>query len=211
MPWLLAEDEALKAKFANLLTVVDINNATRPVSVRFRLPENEIANLTYPNIIIDHLGFSKASDREHRGHTRLPYAPEGQQPLTYTDNTDTSYDPALSTYLTQFPTPYDIDYQITVSARKILHMMALRGSLAQFDFLPARFGYLAVHQDGTVRRLDIIGGPLSDDVRDQDGKRIFRDVYTVRVSSELIWADIDAFNAAVQVALTVTQTPDTYN
>jgi len=192
MTWLLNEDAGLKKKFAGL-TVSDVNSPTRPVLVRFRLPENEFKDMTFPAVVIDHGGISKADDREHRGSALLPYAPEGQPKWADYEN------PAASPYwLNEWPIPYDLDYTITVYSRQALHSRALVAALAQPDRIPARFGYVEIPQDGTIRRLDLMGGPEPDEARDADGKRLFKNVYMVRVSSELLPSQVEAVTRVLE-------------
>jgi hypothetical protein len=223
MPWLLNEDAALKTKLQGLkVNDVNEPMGGRPVAVRFRLPETELGDMTLPIIIIEHAGISKDSEREHRGRERLNYIPEGYDPRgiwpTLVDVVDAPtddgvddrttnargelYDTADPTkgvleddipYFAEFPIPYNLDYQVTVYSRKALHNRDLLGKLAAVDRLPHRFGYLEIPQDGTIRRLDLIGGPTEDHDKDRDGKRIFRSIYAVRVSSELIQGDVDTY------------------
>lgn len=173
MPWLLNEDKAVKAKLTGL-TVQDVNAPAngRPVKVRFRLPETELADVDFPMVVIEHAGVTKDDDREHRGHITLPYTPEG-------------FPERDGGYQTEFPIPYNVDYQITVYSRKVQHHMALISALASFDRIPARFGFLDIPEDGTVRRMDLIGGPELESTHDADEKRLFRATYLVRVSTEL--------------------------
>lgn len=179
MPWLLNEDRAIKAKLLGL-TVQDVNAPSgRPVKVRFRLPEVELADVDFPMVIIEHAGITKDEEREHRGTIRLGYTPEG---LPEVDGG----------YKTEFPIPYNLDYQISVYSRKAHHDIALRAALAQADRIPARFGYIEIPQDGTVRRLDLIGGPETEAIKDEDGKRTFVQTYMVRVSSELLPSQVAA-------------------
>jgi hypothetical protein len=201
MSWLLNEDGALKEKLRGL-SVTDVNAPSgRPVPVRFRLPENELADLTFPTVIIDHSDLVKDSQREHRGSILLPYAPEGQ-PLW--DTNPTTYDPAASPYTADFPIPYNIDYQVTVLSRKVLHHMSLVQQMAAFDYLPARFGFLPIPEDGTVRRLDLIGGPELRAVKDGDGKRLFQAIYGIRVSTELLASQVQTFTRVMEVLINMT-------
>ncbi|MFD5731177.1 hypothetical protein ACFWMT_34400, partial [Streptomyces sp. NPDC058368] len=81
--------------------------------------------------------------------------------------------------------PYDIDYQVQLFCRSLQHRTELVSRLARFEYLPERFGFLAVPQDNTVRRLDLMGGPEMGSGRDADGKRLFTATYRIRVSTEL--------------------------
>jgi hypothetical protein len=187
MSWLLNEDAGIKAKFAGL-TVADGTNPNRPVAVRFRLPQNEFSDMTYPIVIIDHAGLSKADDREHRGSTYLPYLPEGVN-AWWPDFTNQESSPY---WVQEWPIPYNVDYQITVYSRSALQDRMLTAALAGSDRLPSRNGYVQIPQDGTIRRLDLIGGPELDSRKDADDKRTFTQVYTVRVSSELLQSQVEA-------------------
>lgn len=195
MPWILNEDRALKLKLQGL-KVSDPNAPAggRGVKVRYRLPENELADLDFPIIIIEHSGISRDPEREHRGYVQLPYAPEGLE--GWWDANDTKMDPAKSPYFTDFPIPHNIDYQVTVLARKALHLMPIVSQLAQIDRLPSRFGYLEVPEDSTIRSLFNMGGPDIGTVsynygNDEDGKRLHRATYMVRVATEIAEVEVD--------------------
>lgn len=185
MPWLRNEDAALKKKL-QWLTVQDANAPAggRVVPVRYKLPQDELANLSYPIIIIEHAGLYPASDREHRGRIQLPYAPEGYDNW-WEDGQPAS--PAESPYYSLFPMPYNFDYVITVYARFWnAHVQPMIAQLATEPFLPAKFGYLNVPQDGTVRSMFLMGGPETGQSTDEDDKRMFTVTYRIRVFSELV-------------------------
>jgi hypothetical protein len=207
MPWLLNEDAAVKAKFAGLkVTDANADADGRPVAVRFRLPESEIGEIQYPMVVIDHAGVLKDEEREIRGAGWLPYAPEGQPRWDdYGDVTASPY------HFQEFPIPYNIDYNITVYSRKARHDLMLQAELARTNRIPARFGYLEIPQDQTLRRLDLIGGPEPAHTKDGDGKRVFRQVYKIRVSSELLPAAVDEVTRVLNVQADLTYYSDTYD
>jgi hypothetical protein len=187
MPWLFNEDSALKIKLQGL-TVSDANNSSRPVPVRFRLPEAEVADLTFPIIVISHNGWYPAPERMHDGYAKLPYAPEGL-PAWFPDtgSATTTFLPSDSPYWSWFPTPYNFDYQVTVYCRFMHeHTIPLTSALAQYDRLPARFGFLDIPEDGTKRTLQLLGGPELQTGKDANGKRLFWVNYVIRVFSELV-------------------------
>ena len=70
------------------------------------------------------------------------------------------------------------------------------------DKLPFRFGSLDV-DDGTVRRLDVLSGPERADYLDRDTKRVYRKVWTVRVSSELPVTTMRQVHRAIETNLTL--------
>lgn len=199
MPWLINEDRAVKAKLQGL-TVSDVNAPDgRAVPVRYRVPESELAQQTFPLIVIEHAGMEKADEREHRGYVHLPYAPEGAERWWNPDSP--SYDVTKSPYVIEFPIPYDLRYRVIVFTRLAEHDIVLASLMAQHDRIPSRFGYLAIPEDGTVRRLDLLGGPEMVDTRDSDGKRLFRREYLISVSSEMLPAMAAQYAKAQTVAL----------
>ena len=189
MPWLLNEDGALKLKLQGL-RVFDANSPVsgRPVPVRFRLPESEVADLTFPIVIITHQGWYPAPERMHDGFTTLPYAPEGFAPWWKDTGPDTTtFDPLAGPYYSYFPIPYNFDYQVTVYSRFMHeHTIPLVSALAQYERLHPKYGFLDIPQDGTKRTMQLIGGPDLRSGTDNNGKRIFWVDYKVRVFSELL-------------------------
>lgn len=194
MPFIENEYAAVKAKLAGLTVTDETAPSGRPVAVRYRVPESELANATFPMIIIQPTAMERASDREHRGFTDLPYWPEGTQ-ISDAPGFDPDNDVhANNQFWVDYPIPYNFDFQITVYCRKQSHMLQLQQKLAKFDRLPTRFGFIQVPQDGTVRSLDLIGGPSSDWAKDQDGKRVFRSVYLIRVPGELFEYEVETIS-----------------
>lgn len=188
IPWLLNEDAALKLKLQGL-TVIDANAPNgRPVPVRYRLPETEVADLTFPIIVIDHDGWYPAPEREHRGFVQFPYAPEGFAPWwNDTGPATTTFNPSDSPYWGFFPIPYNFDYVVTVYARIMHeHTIPLVSQLAAFNRLHPKFAFLDIPQDGTKRTLQLLGGPALTSQYDNNGKRFFSVQYKIRVFSELI-------------------------
>lgn len=191
------EDEAVKTKLQGL-TVADVNDPARPVTVRYRLPEDALADQRFPLIVLDRVDEVFDPSRAHTGYIQIPYVPEGYR--TYAGAPGM----AASPYWSEFPIPMFLDYTVTLLCRKAQHMAPLLAALTSFDFLPPRYGYLVVPQDNTVRRLDVLGGPETDAVRDEQGKRLLRAVWRIRTVAELLWAPIDTPAPASAVELTVT-------
>lgn len=173
MPYIINEDKALKALVSGI-TVSDSGNPSRPVGVWFGQPDNEIRQQSYPYITIDLVGISEAIDRAHRGYIDLPYTPEGGNP-----NED---------YGTWYPIPVNLDYQITTYSRQPRHDRQIINALFAPGRLPMRFGLLDIPEDGTVRRVDLMGF-VKRDTTEQD-KRLFRNIYNVQVSSEFFPAQL---------------------
>ena len=173
MPYIINEDKALKTLLTGI-TVSDSGNATRPVGVWFGQPDVEIRNQVYPYITIELVGVAEATDRAHRGYIDMPYTPEGADPEV--------------NFASWYPIPVNLDYQITTYARQPRHDRQIINALFGINRLPLRFGLLLIPEDGTVRRLDVMGF-VKRDTTEQD-KRLFSNVYNIRVSSEFIPADL---------------------
>lgn len=188
------EDRALESKLDGLVVpAINAPDAGLPVAVLWINNDIELNNLTFPSIIISNKGIAKDSERESRGWVQLPYTPENfKQWDNITEVTE-------SPYWSQAPIPYNIDYQIEVLARTNIHATYLRAILAGPDYIPARFGYLEIPEDGTVRRLDLNAGPTEVDTRDSDGKRLFHAAYAVKVSTELLPRQIEAYHKVQSV------------
>jgi len=179
MPIILNEDKALKIMLQGI-KVSDSANAQRPVGVWFGQPDMEIRDQVYPYITIDFIGYSEDFERAHRGMITMPYYPEGVD--TGTVNPDGS---GAKQYKTEVPIPVNLDYQITTYARQPRHDRALMAEMLSGQRIPLRFGLLVVPEDKTVRRMDLLGFSKKD-TTDQNGKRLFSNVYNVRVSAEVL-------------------------
>lgn len=191
--FIVEEDEALKLKLSGL-TVSDSSNAARPVQVWYGQPDLELAQRTYPYISIELVDITEANERVMVGKPFMTYLPEG-----YTDPTDPNQ--RLSAFW--FPTPYDLDYNVTTWSRHPRHDRQLVSRLLS-GVLPIRFGGLRLPRSSRTVRLDLLDGPQVADMTDENGKRLFRKVFQVRVATELWPDDVIALTNLVQsVALTV--------
>ena len=182
--FIIGEDEALKARLQGV-TVEDDKNSSRPVGVWYGQPDIEVRTQSYPFLTIDLIDVSEATERVmnslgvHPWYHADPEMTVG--PYTYDD------------WTVPYPVPINLDYQITSFSRQPRHD---RQILAQVlgNRLPFRFGSLMVAQtttvtgadtaiDMTARRMDMLGVTKRDTI--ESGKRLFMNVWTVRVSSEL--------------------------
>jgi hypothetical protein len=200
MPLFRNEDAAVKSKFAGLTVQSAALSSPTNVVVRYQGPENEYADATYPLILIQRVDVAFAKDRAVQGYAPLNYAPEGYQSYTGAP------DPAKSPYWTNMPTPVYLDYVVTLLCRRAEHQTELLATLAGFDYCDARYGYLIVPADNTVRRFDVLGGPETDTARDELGKRLLRATWRLRTAGELIWAPIETPAKTTAVDLTVQPT-----
>lgn len=204
MTFLISEDEALRNVLLGM-TVSDSKNPSRPVGVWFGQPDPEIRTQSYPFITVDLIDISEARERVMAGRTSPWYfEPEGLEENQGWDM--------------YFPTPINLDYQITTFARQPRHDRQIMAQLLG-NRLPLRFGSLTVvertvEQEGdgeepvlladvTTRRLDVLR-VLKRDVTEA-GKRMFMNVFTVRVSSEIPQPyDFATYYKVLEVRLTST-------
>lgn len=174
--FIIAEDLALKTHISGL-TVDDERDASRAVQVWFGYPDVELRAQSYPYITIDLLDILPAKDRQWSGY------------LSDNDNRGTQAPSAKRIYKYKAPVAYDLMYQVTTYARHPRHDRSI-----MFDLLnkfPAKFGYLSVPNElGTEysgRSMFLDGFTKQDTVEDESsgGRRLLRNVFTVRIVSEM--------------------------
>jgi hypothetical protein len=144
------------------------------------------------------LGWERDPEREHRGMYYLP-ADDPYTPDTATQNVD---------YVsTQLPIPVMIRYQVQAWARFRQQLMWIENQMA--TVLPIRFGAInmtsvsrpyPVADDHTMRRLELLSGPVPSDASDPDGnanKKIFGLSWTIGITSEYFTAPLNGGVAVV--------------
>lgn len=183
MPWVMNEDLAVKNKVSGL-KVIDTNAPSgRSVGSRFLDPDYELAQFTFPMVIIERQSLGIDHEREHRGNTTLMYTPESVMSVNGWNPLVEDYD--TSPYTVDYPIPYNLDYAIRLYTRNQQHTMQLVPQLAMQDRLPARFGFVDIPQDGTVRSLFLENGPEFEYTKGPDGDRLFITHYLIRVATEM--------------------------
>lgn len=172
MSFILAEDAAIK-NFLQGLTVADEKAPVRPVKVWFGYPDVEIRTQSYPYIIIELIDIRAAKERQSSG-------------IFYdSDNRGTIASVEGVTYRYSVPLPYDLVYQVTSYSRHPRHDRAILFQLQQK--FPSQYGTLEVPNDlgtETAQRHMFLDGFIKRD-QIEDGKRLFRNVHTIRVVSEM--------------------------
>ena len=184
MPIIINEDKAIKTALLGI-TVSDSGNPARPVGVFYGQPDTEIRQQSFPYITIDFIGYSEDTSRAHRGEIDMKYYPEGANPGNINEDGSGELQ-----YTTEYPIPVNLDYQITTWARQPRHDRQLMGQMLAGQRLPLRFGLLVIPEDMTVRRLDFLGFTKRD-TTDTNGKRLFSNIYNVRVSAEVLPSILD--------------------
>lgn len=214
------ESRALLKKLDGKVLVTASNYPSgRVVPVTWVGPDLELRNAAYPGIYLSYAGNSKASDREVRGKTNLTYAPPGYDqnvtvPADFENKdsvatvnwADDGFSRLRSPYtVDEHPIPYNLDFNVTVVTRNYQQMFEIIAQLDDVDFFSARFASLEVPEDGTIRTLELLGGPDTSMIRDEDGKRLIQSVYSVRVAAELILSEIAEVQRVATVEITVDQ------
>jgi hypothetical protein len=180
MTFLLSEDEALRNLLKDMVVTdqksVTASGPQRKVGVWFGQPDQEIRNQSYPYVTIDMIDISEDFQRAMRGRAKPIYF---EDPSVIGDST--TYDPDNHSWDISYPIPVNIDYQITAYSRQPRHDREILAQLL-YTKIPLRFAVLET-DDNTVRRLDVLDVSKRD-VTEQ-GKRLFVNAITVRVSSEI--------------------------
>lgn len=200
MTFLLSEDEAIRNLLKDM-TVTD-QKATgtetpRKVGVWFGQPDQELTAQKYPYITIDMIDLAEDFARSMRGRVKPGYISD---PTTI--DGDAAFDSETQGWDINFPIPVNIDYQITTYSRQPRHDRELLAQLL-YTRLPLRFGTLdtgANNATGTTRRLDVLDVSKRD-VTEQ-GKRLFVNAFTVRVSSEIAPETYNKMYKALQLNVT---------
>jgi hypothetical protein len=189
MSFILSEDQALKNILSGI-TVADEKNPTRTVGVWFASPDIESRSQSYPYMTIELLDFVKAGYRQHSG---LFEDPDRQGTVAPVNN-------VLYTY--EIPVPWDLVYQITSYARHPRHDRKIIDHMLNKVVVGQR-GYLPVPNDlGTetsYRHLILEEFTKRDTI--EDNRRLYRNVFTVTVSSEGTAATVVTSLAAQSVEI----------
>jgi hypothetical protein len=196
--FLLAEDAALKARFATL-TVSDDRSGSRPVQVFYRYPEAETER-SYPFLTIEMIDLVHAKNRQH-SESELTYAKVGipqrskfigrPNELSYwpsrISNMGTVTDATNIEFISSNEfVPVDLLYQVSTFTRSALHDRQLSSQMLS-TIVPFRKGYIDIPEDGTTRRLDLLDWTTADLLDSESGyrKRIFRKIYTLQMTAEI--------------------------
>lgn len=199
MTFIISEDEALRDLLVGM-TVSDSKNPSRSVGVWFGQPDPEIRQQSFPFVTVDLIDISEATERTMTGRVSpWYYTPENLEE-------GRGWDMWL-------PIPINLDYQVTTFARQPRHDRQILTQLMG-NRLPLRFGALPVAQvidedDSvlmTTRRLDVLNVVKRDTT--EQGKRMFMNAFTVRVSSEIPQPyDFETYYKVLEVRLQPDPTP----
>lgn len=203
--FLLAEDEAIKARFSTL-TVTDDRNNARPVRVFFRYPESETER-DYPFITIELIDVLHATDRQHSDLWIYSGGPGNWEnnPAYFdywpSETASVSGSSQTGYKRTQDFIPMDLLYQVSTYTRTALHDRQLTSGILR-KTTPLRFNSIDIPADGTTRRFDLLDWTNADLLDMESGfrKRIFRKVLTLRMSAEMTYEDYQYLSSTKPVS-----------
>lgn len=175
--FLLDEDRALRDLMKGIV-VSDNENQTRAVEAWFGHPDLELREQKYPYITVDLLEITEGIDRVHRGDLFLA-SDDPLHPPEWWGYPDLAPN---HLWVTEMPTPVDLHYQIGTWARHPRHDREILRSLITGGRTSLRAGVLKT-ADGFYRRVDYMGHIKRD--REESGKRLFNNVFRLRISSEV--------------------------
>lgn len=172
MSFIIAEDQALKNLMQGIV-VSDEKNNTRSVQAWFSNPDPELRNQSYPYVTIELIGVEWANYRQASGY------------MIDNDRQGTVSPSSGEVFEYEMPAAWDLMYQITSYSRHPRHDRAIIAHLLNNDFVANR-GFLPVPNElGTeisYRHIILQDFAKRDTV--EDGRRLFRNVFTVLVTSE---------------------------
>jgi hypothetical protein len=202
LTFILAEDTALKSLLQGI-SVVDEKSISRPVKVWFGFPDVEVRAQDYPYMTIELLDVSPSNERQHSGF------------LYDNDFRGTIAPETGVTYEYEYPVAYDLIYQVTSYARHPRHDRAI---IYQFlnEKVPHKFGQIAIPNElgtETSYRHIFLDGFIKRDLI-EEGRRLLRNVFTVRVVSEMTPAQAAAAIGTVEevnINIETSYIPPEYN
>lgn len=185
--FLLAEDEALRAKLSDLNVPSSKPGGTR-VHVWYRTPAAQ-KERRYPFITIELQNIVFANDRAHSAQlTPIDYWPsEAATFAAYAANNNIPFNPDEDNAEAMWWLPYNLYYEVTTHCRSIQQHRYLQSKLIGTAYLPDRFGYLQVPADGSSRWLDRVGMTPNDYYENEGGesKPVFSTRYTIMVTADV--------------------------
>ena len=205
MSFLLAEDEALRDLLVGMTVTDQKQNGARNVGVWFGQPDQELREQKYPYITIDMIDIAEDFTRAMRGKVRPAYI---QNPTNMVDAAQgvqqVTFDTDEHAWEIDYPIPVNLDYQITTYSRQPRHDRQILAQLL-YTKIPLRYAVLLTGPNtvyGTHRRLDVLD--ISKRDVSENGKRLFVNAITVRISSEIAPSTFNKLYKALELNITGT-------
>lgn len=196
MPWIIDEDRALKDKLSNIVISNYSDGREITVPAFFRYPDPEERTRTFPHISIDMTSIDYDPTRAHRANAYI-------QPFDLEQATPPS---GFFLIANDMPLPWSIEYQISMYSRQPWHDRQLTAWM--YQLFPEQYGFLDLsNYDGTTRRADLVSVVRRDTV-DAERKRLYRNIFTIAVSSEMYVYQLQAISQILSVAVDVEFTVD---
>jgi len=200
---ILAESSALKAKLSGL-HVPRPEGGSRRVRTYFRFPDEQTERI-YPFITIEFMTLQFASDRAHSAQMMKVF----NWPSEYATFAEYADAHNLSAWTGRIGSseavmwhPYNMIFQIATHARDPLDALYLDGQLVGTYYIPDRWGYLDIPEDGSVRWLDRLEMRTANYIEGNPqgmNQTVFRTVYTVSISAYVMPEDPALYLPVLQV------------
>lgn len=211
---ILAESSALKAKLSGL-SVARPGGESRRVRTYFRYPDEQTERI-YPFITIEFLSMQFAADRAHSAQLiKIDSWPS--EYATFQEYAEaygiTGWTGRVGSAEVVRWHPYNLLFQVSTYSRDPLDAMYLDGKLVGTHYLPDRWGYLDIPEDGTCRWLDRVEMRTANYIEGNTqamNQNVFRTIYTVSVNAFVMPEDPKLYLQALQVMgvlLEITSTP----
>ena len=201
--FLLSEDEAIRDLLTGMTVTDQKANTTRNVGVWFGQPDQELREQKYPYVTIDMVDIAEDFSRAMRGKVKPTYLTDPNNMIDAAQGVQqVSYDDEVNSWEIDFPIPVNIDYQITTYSRQPRHDRQILAQL-MYTKIPLRFAILNTGANtvyGTTRRLDVLDIAKRD--VSENGKRLFVNAITVRVSSEIAQSTYTKLYKALEISIT---------
>lgn len=189
--FIFAEDAALKTLIQGI-TVSDLNNAARSLKVYYGYPDIELRTQEYPYCVLELYDIRESNERQSSG--------------MWIDGTNrgTVASDGSTTYEYYAPVVYDLFYQVTTYARHPRHDRSIIYYMLN-EKIPGKYGHLHIPNPngdgGSVARHMFLEGFVKRD-RVEDGRRVFQNVFSIRVMSEMTPLQASLAKPVQQVNLT---------
>lgn len=189
--FLLDEDRALKEKLSGFYVTNYADGRNIPIPVYYRFPDAEERTRTFPHIAIDLVDVIFDETRAHRAVGYIqPIDTETATPLT-----------GFNLVADDMPLPWSLQYQLAAYSRQPTHDRQLAQML--YMMFPQQFGSLNMaNYDSTIRRADLVSVTRRDTV-DSSNKRLYRNIFTVAISSEFYISEVTAIQQALTAVTNV--------
>lgn len=200
---ILAESSALKAKLSGI-SVPRSNGEVRRVRTYFRYPDEQTERI-YPFITIEFMHLQFAADRA----ASATMVPVDSWPSEYSSFADYAAAHGMTEWTGRIGSaeavwwhPYNMLFQISAHSRDPLDAMYIDGLLVGTHYIPDRWGYLHIPEDGSTRwldRLDMRTANYTEGNPQGMDQTVFRTVYTVSVNCHVAPDDPKVFMQVLQV------------